>query len=68
MGCVIYFAETDGSHPFDKGDSRGAVIHQNVKKYDPCDFCLLNDKPKAMDLIKKMIKQDRAARYTRLFF
>ncbi|XP_011408729.1 PREDICTED: serine/threonine-protein kinase/endoribonuclease IRE1-like [Amphimedon queenslandica] len=62
MGCVIYFAETDGNHPFDTGDSRGAAIHLNVKNYNPCDFHLLNGKPKATALILKMIKRDRASR------
>ncbi|XP_019856093.1 PREDICTED: uncharacterized protein LOC109584702 isoform X2 [Amphimedon queenslandica] len=62
MGCVIYFAETDGHHPFDTGDSRGAAIHQNVKDYNPCDFRLLDGKPIASALINKMIQHNRASR------
>ena len=60
MGYVIYFAETDGNHPFDTGDN--ADVDQNVKMYKKCDFYLLNGKPKANDLIQRMIQLDRALR------
>uniref|UniRef100_A0A1X7UFY8 Protein kinase domain-containing protein n=1 Tax=Amphimedon queenslandica TaxID=400682 RepID=A0A1X7UFY8_AMPQE len=62
MGCVIYFAETGGNHPFDTGDN--ADIDQNVKMYKKCDFSLLDDKPKAKDLIEKMIQLDKYSRPT----
>ncbi|XP_019858345.1 PREDICTED: serine/threonine-protein kinase ppk4-like [Amphimedon queenslandica] len=62
MGCVIYFVETGGSHPFDKGHDDDYTIHQNVKNYDRCDFRLLHGKPKATALIKKTIQLDRASR------
>ena len=62
MGCVVYFVETGGNHPFDKGHDDDFTIHENVKNYNPCDFRLLIDKPKANNLIQKMIQHDRISR------
>ena len=64
MGCVIYYVETGGNHPFDKGHDDDYTIHENVKNYDPCDFRLLDGKPIATALIRKMIELERASRCT----
>nr|XP_039250409.1 serine/threonine-protein kinase/endoribonuclease IRE1-like isoform X1 [Styela clava] len=55
LALLIYFVQTDGSHPFGDDPDRRNL---NIKHYQECDLSKLKSEPKLKDLVRWMLRLD----------